>query len=85
MAPNKVSFDARAYGHVDTLIQKYGSPWKPVIAIAPRCITDTEHSYAQTEKEPWPSPGEEKNFTTCILGTTFLIEIEHKSQVPLLD
>ena len=46
----KISADASSYGLGVVILQKHNGEWKP-ITFASCSLTDTEHRYAQIEKE----------------------------------
>ena len=82
-APTKISADASAYyGLGAVLLQRYES-WKPV-AFASRSMSETEHRYAQIEKEALATAWACEKFADFIIGKHIKIETDHKPLVPLL-
>ena len=79
----KISADASSYGLGAVLLQKEDSEWQPV-AFASRSMTETEHHYAQIEKEALATTWACEKFSTYVLGKPFMIETDHKPLVPLL-
>ena len=68
------------------LLQRNGQEWKPV-PYASRTLSETEMRYAQIEKEALATTWACEKFSTYmyILRRPFLVEIDHKSLVPLLN
>ena len=64
-------------------MQKVESTWK-AIAFASRSMSETERRYAQIEKEALATTWASEKFSSYILGTSFVIETDHKPLVPLL-
>ena len=85
-AETKVSADASSYGLGAVLLQfnDHHQDWKPV-AYASRSLSPTERRYAQIEKEALATTWACEKFSTYILGSSFVIETDHKPLVPLLN
>ena len=81
-APTKVSADASSFGLGAVLLQRAESEWKPVV-YASRSMTETDHRYAQIEKEALAITWACERFSDYILGKTVSIETDHKPLVPL--
>ena len=60
------------------------SMWKPV-AYESRAMTETEHHYAQIEKEALATTWACDKFAPYILGKKVYVETDHKPLVPLLS
>ena len=58
--------------------------WKPV-AYASHSMSDSEHRYAQIEKEALATTWACGKFSAYILGWHFEIESDHKPLIPLLN
>ena len=82
-APTKISADASSHGLGAVLLQQTDGAWKPV-AYASRSMSDTEHRYAQIEKEALATTWACEKFANFILGKHIQIETDHKPLVPLL-
>ena len=80
---SKISADASSYGLGSVLLQCHGDAWRPV-AFASRCLTETESSYAQIEKEALALTWACEKFSEYILGKPFELETDHKPLVPIL-
>ena len=81
-APTNISADASVYGLGTVILQKFVS-WKPV-AFASRSMSETEHRYAQIEKEVLATTWACEKFADIIVGKHIKIETDHKPLVPLL-
>ena len=82
-AETKISADASSYGLGAVLMQKVESTWK-AIAFASQSMSETERRYAQIEKEALATTWACEKFSSYILGTSFVIETDHKPLVSLL-
>ena len=80
----KISADASSFGLGSVLLQRKETEWRPV-AYASRSMTETEHRYAQIEKEALASVWSCEKFQDYILGKKIIIETDHKPLVPLLN
>ena len=79
----KVSADGSCFGLGTFLLQNTNSCWQPV-AFTSRVMTDTEHRYAQVEKEALALTWACKKFAIYILSKKLMIETDHKPLVLLL-
>lgn len=81
--PRNVSADASFHGLGAVLLQQISTVWRPV-AFASRFMTETEHHYAQIEKEVLATSWACEKFANFILGKHIQIKTDHKPLVPLL-
>ena len=80
-----VSADASAYGIGAVLRQKLSDKtMRPVVYIS-RSMTETEQRYTQIEKEALALTWACDRLCQYILGSTFILETDHKPLVPLLS
>ena len=82
-AQTKISADASSFGLGAVLLQAKGTSWHPV-AYASRSMTNTEHRYAQIEKEALAITWACEKCSSYIIGNHILLETDHKPLVPLL-
>ena len=83
-ADTRISADASSFGLGAVLLQKEDKVWRAV-TFASRAMTDTEHLYAQIEKEALATTWACEKFSDYILGKRIVIETDHKPLVPLLN
>ena len=83
IADTKISADASSYGLGAVLLQYHSDTWKPV-AFASHSLTDTEHRYAQIEKEALALTWACERFSEYVLGKQIQLETDHKPLVPIL-
>ena len=84
-ALSKVSADAFSFGLGTVLLQQQGGQeWRP-LSYASRSMSETEKRYAQIEKKALAVTWACEKFNDYILGSTFLVESDHKPLVPLLS
>ena len=80
-----VSSDASSYGIGGLIQQLHGSEWKPV-AYCSRTLNDTEQRYAQIEKELLAATWVCEKFSTYLVGLpSFLLQVDHKPLIPLIN
>ncbi len=85
LAETNISSDASSFSLGAVFLQNSGtSQWRPV-AFASSSLTDTEHRYAQIEKEALATVWACEQFQDYILGKWVLIETDHKPLVPFLN
>ena len=80
----KVSADASSYGLGAVLRQKQNDgSWKPVAYIS-QSMTATEQRYTQIEKEALALTWACERLSQYLLGSTFILETDHKPLIPFL-
>jgi len=75
--------NATSYGLGAVLLQEQETGARKLVAYASRSTSSTEQRYAQIEKEALATTWVCEKFNDYILGKDILIEIDHKSLVPL--
>ena len=80
-----IAADASHYGIGAVLLHEDAAGRRRPIFYASRSLTDTEKRYAVIEKEALAATWACEKFTDYILGTSFLLETDHRPLVPLLS
>ena len=80
-----LSANASSYGLGAVLRQRQPDGNLRQITYASRALTETEQRYAQIEEEALATTWECEKFQEYLLGTSFRVETDHKSLVPLLS
>ena len=80
-----VSSDASSYGLGAVLKQRQPSGETGPIAYISRSLTETEQRYAQLEKEALALTWACERLSNYLVGTKFMIKIDHKPLVPMLS
>ena len=78
------SANASSYGLGAVLTQRQADSCWRLVAYASRAMTETEHMYAQVEKEALAVTWACEKFADYIIGKKFKLETEHKPLIPLL-
>ena len=82
--PTKVSADASSFWLGGVLLQKHDYQWKPV-AFCSRTLSSNERRWAQIKKESLAAAWACDKFQQFLLGISFVLQMDHKPLIPLLN
>ena len=80
-----ISSDASSFGLGAVIAQIQADGWRRAVAYASRAMSETERRYAQIKKDALAITWVCDKFSDFLIGSTFLIETDHKPLIPLLE